>query len=162
MQRTHIHIFVQNLQENINYYSTLFNTEPTFVDKNYAQWKLDNPALNFAISYNADTQGIHHLGIEMESPDALKATTEQLLSNGFTAREQKNTECCYARSDKSWPQDPQGVLWEIFYNHDKHHSLSLPDLDDSASNDEAQHPAACCSDPSCACSQESLATCCIS
>ena len=31
--------------------------------------------------------------------------------------EAKNATCCYAKSDKQWIADPQGVPWETFYTY---------------------------------------------
>ena len=48
------------------------------------------------------------------------------------------TTCCYARSEKHWVTDPQGIAWEHFHTLD-----SIPTF--SQNSDSApQEAAACC------------------
>ena len=58
--------------------------------------------------------GVNHLGIQVEDDDDLKEVTSRLTAAEQPILEQKATTCCYARSDKTWSSDPQGVVWETF------------------------------------------------
>ena len=72
MKRLHVHVGVDDLDESIRFYSTLFAAEPTVMKDDYAKWMLDDPRVNFAISAgNHATKGIEHLGIQVESTDEL-------------------------------------------------------------------------------------------
>jgi hypothetical protein len=42
------------------------------------------------------------------------AVTARLSRAGGTVIEQGQTSCCYAKSEKSWIDDPAGIAWEIF------------------------------------------------
>lgn len=116
MKRMHIHVGVNNLDASIKFYSTLFDALPTVTKDDYAKWMLDDPRVNFAISSeNHATKGIEHLGIQAENPDELQAVFTRLRKADAPLLEEGKTTCCYARSEKSWISDPDGVVWEAFY-----------------------------------------------
>lgn len=135
MKRFHIHISVEDLNKNIEFYSQMFNTEPDVIKDDYAKWALNDPALNFAISTRGNKVGLDHIGIQTDSDEELKDLQANLEAAGVKGIAQENTTCCYTRSDKYWVQDPQGIAWETF------HSLeSVPVFSDqqlSASSDSA-------------------------
>lgn len=116
MKRMHIHVGVENLDASIKFYSTLFDAEPTVTKNDYAKWMLDDPRVNFAISSeNHATNGIEHLGIQAESSDELQEVFGRLHKADAPLLEEGQTTCCYAKSEKSWVSDPDGVVWETFY-----------------------------------------------
>ena len=116
MKRMHIHIGVDNLAASIEFYSTLFDAEPTVTKDDYAKCMLDDPRVNFAISSeNHAIRGIEHLGIQAESPDELQQVFSRLRKADAPVLEEGQTTCCYARSEKNWIADPDGVVWEAFY-----------------------------------------------
>lgn len=118
MSRFHVHIHVSDLVQNIAFYSRLFGAEPSVVKSDYAKWMLDDPRVNFAISTDkAGTIGIAHLGLQAERPEDLAAIGERLKAADAVALAEAGTTCCYARSDKFWAVDPQGVQWESFHTH---------------------------------------------
>tara|TARA_R110000772_G_scaffold68688_2_gene152149 strand:+ start:5354 stop:5809 length:456 start_codon:yes stop_codon:yes gene_type:complete len=118
MKRMHIHIGVDNLDASIKFYSTLFDAEPMVVKNDYAKWMLDDPRVNFAISSEDHaTKGIEHLGIQTESPDELQEVFARLHKADAPLLEEGQTTCCYAKSEKSWISDPDGIVWEAFYTN---------------------------------------------
>ena len=118
MNRLHVHISVDDLERSIGFYATLLGAEPTVLKDDYAKWRLDDPAVNFAISDRgrADS-GIEHLGIEADSRDNLDLITGRLKAAQEKTFDQVATTCCYAVSDKSWVKDPSGVRWETFFTY---------------------------------------------
>ena len=115
MKRMHVHVSVDDLDTSIRFYTTLFGAQPTVVKDDYAKWMLDDPRVNFAISDRADTAGVDHLGIQVESGEELAELAERLKAAGEATRDLEATTCCYARSDKSWVNDPSGLRWETFH-----------------------------------------------
>jgi len=116
MKRLHVHVAVENLARSIGFYSTLFATKPSVLKDDYAKWMLDDPKVNFAISQrNGVAQGIDHLGIQVESDSELRELSSRLKSAGQQTRDQESTTCCYAQSNKSWVNDPNGLRWETFF-----------------------------------------------
>ena len=120
MKRLHVHVSVDDLAQSIQFYSTLFATEPTVLKSDYAKWMLDDPRVNFAISTgcrSGDAAGFSHLGIQAEDESELAEVYDRLSQAKRPIVEQKATTCCYAKSDKQWITDPQGVPWETFLTY---------------------------------------------
>ena len=117
MKRFHVHVNVEDLAQSVRFYSTLFSTEPTVLKDDYAKWMLDDPRVNFAISTGSDQAGISHLGIQAEDESELAEVYERLSRAERPIVETKATTCCYAKSDKQWIADPQGVPWETFLTY---------------------------------------------
>lgn len=114
MKRLHVHVGVHNLDRSVQFYSALFAAEPTVTKPDYAKWMLDDPRVNFAISTTQSSPGVRHLGIQVESGDELQEVYARLKQADAPVFEEGETTCCYARSEKSWIDDPQGVVWETF------------------------------------------------
>jgi catechol 2,3-dioxygenase-like lactoylglutathione lyase family enzyme len=114
MKRFHVHVAVDDLQRSIGFYTALFAAEPAVVKTDYAKWMLDDPRVNFAISTRGRQPGLDHLGIQVENDDELKEIYARLRKAGDNVIEQGQTACCYAKSEKSWIDDPAGISWETF------------------------------------------------
>lgn len=115
MKRLHVHVGVNDLDQSITFYSTLFGAEPTVTKTDYAKWMLEDPRVNFAISAANDHKGIKHLGIQAEDSDELSEVYGRLKAADRPVLEEGCTTCCYAKSEKSWIADPDGVVWEAFF-----------------------------------------------
>lgn len=115
MKRLHVHVGVADLDRSIGFYSTLFGSQPTVVKGDYAKWMLDDPRVNFAISSGNAHKGVEHLGIQVEEPAELADVYERLKAADRPVLEEGCTTCCYAKSEKSWVADPDGVVWEAFH-----------------------------------------------
>ena len=115
MKRMHVHVAVDDLDASIRFYSHLFATGPTVAKPDYAKWMLDDPRVNFAISTRAKAPGVDHLGIQVEKPEELGEVSGRLAGAGQELLKQDQATCCYAKSDKTWVADPQGVAWETFF-----------------------------------------------
>ena len=115
MKRFHVHVAVQDLAASVRFYSTIFAAQPSVVKPDYAKWMLDDPRINFAISQRGGAVGVNHLGIQVDSAEELTVLREQVAAADIQARDEAGANCCYAKSDKYWVQDPQGVAWETFH-----------------------------------------------
>lgn len=117
MKRFHVHVNVDQIDSSIRFYTTLFGAAPNVVKPDYAKWMLDDPRINFAISQRGRQAGVDHLGLQAEDAGELAAIGARLQAADAVALAEKATTCCYARSDKFWAEDPQGVRWESFHTH---------------------------------------------
>ena len=147
MKRLHVHVGVDDLANSIRFYSTLFGAEPTVVKDDYARWMLDDPRVNFAISEgNHAEKGIEHLGIQVESTAELAEVYGRLKTADGPVLEEGQTTCCYAKSEKSWITDPDGVVWEAFLTKGEAtvygESPALGTLSDSLDGDKCCLPKA--------------------
>lgn len=96
----------------------MFGAKPTVTKADYAKWMLEDPRVNFAISSgNHAAKGIEHLGIQVESGEELREVYGRLKAADRPVLEQGATTCCYAKSEKSWIADPDGIVWEAFFTN---------------------------------------------
>ena len=115
MKRMHIHVAVEDLNDSIRFYRAMFgNKEPTVLKSDYCKWELTDPAVNFAISQHGAKPGVDHIGIQVETDVELQEMNARFTAAKLQVQEQTETTCCYAKSDKAWTVDPQGVAWETF------------------------------------------------
>ncbi len=137
MKRFHVHLHVDDLSRSIGFYSKLFAAEPARQESDYAKWMLDDPPVNFAISTRGQQPGIDHLGIQTDDPTELAAMKARAEAADMALLDEGQTTCCYARSEKHWVTDPQGIAWEHF------HTLgNIPVFSESSA--DAPQAAACC------------------
>jgi lactoylglutathione lyase len=137
MKRFHVHVHVDDLAKSIGFYTKLFATEPTRIEGDYAKWMLEDPRVNFAISTRGSKAGIDHLGFQTDDPAELAALKARAEAADMALLDEGETTCCYARSEKHWVTDPQGIAWEHF------HTLgNVPVFREAAAADGAA--AACC------------------
>ena len=118
MKRFHVHLNVDDLAKNIAFYSALFQRAPARTEGDYAKWMLEDPPVNFAISTRGDGTGLDHLGIQVDSADELATLKQRAQAADMALLDEGETTCCYARSEKYWITDPQGVAWEQFHTLD--------------------------------------------
>ena len=115
MKRLHVHVSVEDITHAIGFYSALFAAKPSVMKSDYAKWMLEDPRVNFAISTRGREPGLDHLGIQVESSEELHEVYARLRQAGGAVIEQGETICCYAKSEKSWIDDPAGIAWETFH-----------------------------------------------
>lgn len=114
MKRMHIHVGVENLEDSIRFYSALFGAQPAKVKPDYAKWMLDDPHLNFAISTRSERIGVDHMGLQVDDVGELAALRNQMSAANISTHGDGATTCCYAKSEKSWVEDPNGIAWEAY------------------------------------------------
>lgn len=114
MKRFHVHVSVKDLASSIRFYQTLFGAEPAITKSDYAKWMLEDPRVNFAISTHGQTEGVNHLGLQVDTDEDLRSMRAQLEAADSRIIEESEQPCCYARSDKYWVTDPTGLAWETF------------------------------------------------
>ena len=153
MKRLHVHVSVEKLDESIRFYSAMFSAQPTVTHSDYAKWMLDDPRVNFAISQRSADLGLNHLGVQVESPEELSEMHQRLQTLQSELTEETDAACCYAKSDKYWVTDPQGIAWETFHTLD-----SIPVFGES--HGAAADPSACCVQLAKPAQQDS-ASCCV-
>ncbi len=115
MNRFHLHLHVADLATSVGFYSKLFGAEPTRLEADCAKWMIEDPRLNFAISTRGHATGIDHLGLQTDDEDGLGLLKSRMLAAGMALENEGATSCCYARSEKHWVTDPQGIAWEQFH-----------------------------------------------
>ena len=140
MKRFHVHAHVEDLKASVAFYSKMFAAEPSRIESDYAKWMLDDPRINFAISARGGKPGVDHLGIQADDAHELAELKARAEAADMTLLDEGETSCCYARSEKHWVTDPQGIAWEHF-----HTLASIPVFSERAP--AAADASACCATP---------------
>jgi catechol 2,3-dioxygenase-like lactoylglutathione lyase family enzyme len=120
--RAHISVNVSNVTNSVEFYKKVFGLTPAKQTKDYAKFDLLEPALNFTMqtaSGATDLSKVSHFGIEVFSAEEVMTWQKKLTENGLVKLVETDTNCCFARQDKVWVQDPDGNSWEIFYVHEQ-------------------------------------------
>lgn len=153
MKRFHVHVHVEDLDKSIGFYSKLFAAEPARVEGDYAKWMLDDPRVNFAISTRGGQPGVDHLGFQTDDAEELAALKARAEAADMALLDEGATTCCYARSEKHWVTDPQGIAWEhfhtlgnipVFSEGRQAGAASACCATDAATAPAGAEPAACC------------------
>jgi len=144
VKRLHVHVAVHDLEQSIRFYSALFAARPSVLKDDYAKWMLDDPRVNFAISTRSAKAGLDHLGIQAENPAELEDLGSRLAQADVAVTAQKGASCCYAKSDKYWTIDPQGIAWESFHTLD---SVPMYGQETRPRAIEIEEPKAACCGP---------------
>jgi lactoylglutathione lyase len=141
MKRFHVHAHVNDLAASVAFYSKMFAAEPARLEADYAKWMLEDPRINFAISTRGGGKlGIDHLGLQTDTEDELAELKARAEAADMTLLDEGNVSCCYARSEKHWVVDPQGIAWEHF-----HTLADIPVFSEKANAESVD--AACCATP---------------
>lgn len=121
MKRLHLHLNVkeQSFAQTRDFYSVLFDAEPTTVKPHYSKWFLEDPKVNFVIEthQNDEQEGIHHAGIQVDDIEELNAIRHRLKKSDIPAMDIGKAACCYSLSEKTWTADPSGLKWENFQTY---------------------------------------------
>ncbi|MEO7761031.1 MAG: ArsI/CadI family heavy metal resistance metalloenzyme [Casimicrobiaceae bacterium] len=119
MKRFHVHLGVPDLAASVRFYSDLFGMPPSVEKLDYAKWMLEDPRVNFAISHRGTRTGLNHLGLQAESAEELAGIRTRFeAADDVGIADEHEVSCCYARGNKHWLNDPQGIAWEAFHTLD--------------------------------------------
>jgi catechol 2,3-dioxygenase-like lactoylglutathione lyase family enzyme len=130
--RMHVSLYVSDINKSVDFYTNFFGQEPAKLKPDYAKYVLENPSLIISFVENKDRvqSNFGHLGFQVESLEDLNIKLWESKKKNLVAREETGTNCCYAKQDKFWVTDPDGVQWEVYYFHadaefnDPHYEMS--------------------------------------
>jgi catechol 2,3-dioxygenase-like lactoylglutathione lyase family enzyme len=114
--KAHVAINVRNVEESIEFYKKMLGIDPSKVRTGYAKFDVQNPPLNLTLNqvpFNG-RGALSHLGIQVASTGDVLAQRERWIEAGLVTRDEMQTNCCYAKQDKTWVHDPDGNEWEVF------------------------------------------------
>ncbi len=115
MSRLQLALNVADIDAAVEFYSTLFDTQPAKRRPGYANFAVDNPPLKLVLFENAEATGtLNHLGVERESMEEVEAQANRLEAAGLALDTEGDVVCCYARQDKHWVTGPDGQHWENY------------------------------------------------
>ncbi|MBX0291955.1 VOC family protein [Hymenobacter sp. HSC-4F20] len=118
--RMHVSLYVSDLASTVNFYTAFFGQPATKIRRGYAKYVLDTPSLLISFVENPERvrSSFGHLGFQVETIEQLNERLAAARAAGLVQREEMGTNCCYAKQDKFWVSDPDGVEWEVYYFHE--------------------------------------------
>ena len=139
MSRVQLALNVDDLGQAVSFYSKLFGTAPAKLKEGYANFAITEPPLKLVLFENPGAGGtINHLGVEVESSEAVHSEIARLTEEGLFTEEKLGTTCCFASQDKVWVTGPAGEKWEVYT------VLADSDTFRNAPTSEQDAPTACC------------------
>ncbi len=108
------------IQKTVEFYNSFFGIEPNKVKPMYAKYILEEPSLIISFVENKERvqENFGHLGFQVETIEDLNLKLWDAKKKNLVAKEEIGTSCCYAKQDKFWVNDPDGVQWEVYYFHE--------------------------------------------
>ncbi|MFI5689598.1 ArsI/CadI family heavy metal resistance metalloenzyme [Streptomyces sp. NPDC051636] len=114
--RVQLALRVPDLAESVAFYRRLFGTGPAKLRDGYANFAIAEPPLKLVLIEGAAGQDtrMDHLGVEVETAEAVHAAATRLREAGLATTEENDTTCCYALQDKVWVHGPGREPWEVY------------------------------------------------
>ena len=139
--KMHISLYVNDMLETVNFYTSFFGQPADKVKTDYAKYILDEPALIISFIENPERvqENFGHLGFQVATKEEVLKRLDAIQKMNIKTLEEMGTSCCYAIQDKFWVSDPNGIQWEIYYFH-KDVAFNDPRYENGESN-------ACCMPP---------------
>ncbi len=119
--KVHLHMHVSDLAKSRNFYERFLGGSPVKEKAGYVKFLPEWAPVNLALTMGrpAGEGAVDHVGIQIDSPEAVMAQLTRVKAVGLPVREEIGVNCCHANQDKFWVQDPDGVEWEVYHlNYD--------------------------------------------
>ena len=110
----HVALYVRDLEAAIARYRKLFGQEPAKVRRDYAKFELADPPVIFSLNTGGVPGTVSHLGIRYPGTGEVASEMVRVKHEEIELLEQKGTTCCYAKADKFWALDADGMRWEMY------------------------------------------------
>jgi hypothetical protein len=110
----HVAVYVQSIPEGVEQYRKLLGIEPAKVRHDYAKFELSDPPVVFSLNVGGAPGTLSHLGIRYPSTGDVASEMVRVKGNEVPLFQQEGTTCCYAKADKFWVKDADGIPWELY------------------------------------------------
>jgi catechol 2,3-dioxygenase-like lactoylglutathione lyase family enzyme len=114
MSRVQVALNVTDIDAAVVFYEKVFGTPVTKQRPGYANFAIDEPPLKLVLIESSQGGTMNHMGVEVETVSDVNAATEGFIASGLTTYEEQGVECCYAKQDKVFVTDPNGLEWEFY------------------------------------------------
>lgn len=147
----HVSLYVSDIQKSVDFYNQFFQQEPVKVKHRYAKYVLEKPSLIISFVENRERvqSNFGHLGFQVETVDELNYKLSEAKKKNLVSKEEIGTNCCYAKQDKFWVNDPDNVQWEVYYFHadaefnDPHYEMTEADACCTVSSEDIKSGCGC-------------------
>lgn len=165
--RMHVSLYVSDIEKSVGFYSNFFGQQPAKVKPRYAKYVLEKPSLIISFVENKERvqENFGHLGFQVETPGELNTRLTEAKEKNLVTKEEIGTNCCYAKQDKFWVNDPDNVQWEVYYFHadaefnDPHYEMEEASACCSVSSDNVKSDCGCNANVVTSATKEKVACC---
>ena len=113
--RLQLALNVKDLDAAVDFYSKMFGTTPNKTKPGYANFAIEQPPLKLVLFELPDQpERLNHLGVEVFDDEEVASATERLKASGMEHLVEDETTCCYAKANKVWATEPDGLRWEWY------------------------------------------------
>jgi hypothetical protein len=110
----HVAVYVRSIPEAVEQYRKLLGIEPAKVRHDYAKFEIADPPVIFSLNVGGEPGKLSHLGVRYGSTGEVASEMVRVKQNDVPLFQQEGTTCCYAKADKFWVQDADGIPWEMY------------------------------------------------
>lgn len=110
----HVAIYVESIPRAVEQYRKLFGIEPAKVREDYAKFELTDPPVVFSLNVGGAPGTLSHLGVRYGSTGEVASEMVRVKHREVPLLQQEGATCCYAKADKFWVQDADGIPWETY------------------------------------------------
>ena len=110
----HVALYVESIPDAVERYRRILGREPAKVRHDYAKFELEDPPVIFSLNVGGTPGTLSHLGIRYPSSGDVASETVRAKNSDLAPFRQEGTTCCYAKADKFWVRDADGVPWEMY------------------------------------------------
>jgi catechol 2,3-dioxygenase-like lactoylglutathione lyase family enzyme len=110
----HVALYVRSIPEAVEQYRKLLGIEPAKVRQDYAKFELEDPPVILSLNRGGQPGTLSHLGIRYPGTGEVVTEMVRVKQTEVPLFQQEGTTCCYAKADKFWVRDGDGVPWEMY------------------------------------------------
>jgi catechol 2,3-dioxygenase-like lactoylglutathione lyase family enzyme len=110
----HVSVYVGSIPDAVEQYRKILGIEPAKVRHDYAKFELADPPVIFSLNVGGEPGTLSHLGIRYPETGSVASELVRTKNSGVPALQQEGTTCCYAKADKFWVKDADGIPWEMY------------------------------------------------
>lgn len=110
----HVALYVADLDAAIARYRKLLGQEPAKVRHDYAKFEITDPPVILSLNTGGEAGTVSHLGIRYQGTADVASELVRAKQEQLDLLEQQGTTCCYAKADKFWVRDADGLPWEMY------------------------------------------------
>ena len=110
----HVSLYVDDIDAAVDRYRKILGVEPAKVRHDYAKFELVDPPVILSVNKGGRPGTLSHLGIRYPGTADVASETVRTKHEGLEVLRQASATCCYAKADKFWVEDADGVRWEMY------------------------------------------------
>lgn len=110
----HVSVYVRSIPDAVEQYRKILGLEPAKVRHDYAKFEIQDPPVVLSLTLGGEPGKLSHLGIRYPGTGDVASEMVRVKATDVPLLQQEGTTCCYAKADKFWVRDGDGIPWEMY------------------------------------------------